>query len=104
MPSTQLHSLFNPLIHSRIWPGNPLYPLRWGDLPPLFLFWILARVYAHRNSLAGLVYFFFLFISYRYLLGNLSSPTSDQLVQICLSWSLLQIAELLFQKRLAFLG
>jgi len=74
--------------------GQSLYPLN-GVLSTLFLFWILARVYAYRNSVRGLVYFLFLVISYRYLLGNLSSPSSDQLFQICLSYSLVRICEIL---------
>lgn len=79
--------------------GRSLYPLN-GVMSALFLFWVLARVNAHRASPAGLVYFFFLVMFYRYLLGNLSSPTSDQLVQICLSYTLIRITELLFSREI----
>jgi hypothetical protein len=81
--------------------GRSLYPLN-EVLSSLFLFWILARVYTYRNSLAGLVYFLFLVVSYRYLLGNLSSPSSDQLFQICLSYSLLRIFEILLSGEIVF--
>jgi hypothetical protein len=74
--------------------GQSLYPLN-PVITGLFLFWILARVYRHRDSLIGLIWFFFLLISYRYLLGNMSSPTSDALVQICLCYSLLRLSEAL---------
>src|ERR1700733_15571682 len=67
--------------------GQSLYPLN-GVISALFLLWILSRVYLYRTSFTGLVWFFFLIISYRYMLGNMSSPNSDQLVQICLSYSL----------------
>jgi hypothetical protein len=83
--------------------GRSLYPLN-GVMSALFLFWILARVLAYRKSLAALIYFFFLVISYRYLLGNLSSPTSDQLVQICLSYALMRISELILSGEIDISG
>ena len=77
--------------------GQSLYPLN-GVISALFLLWILSRLYSCRNSWPAWSGFFFLVISYRYLLGNMSSPNSDQLVQICLSYSLMRLCELLFTK------
>lgn len=74
--------------------GQSIYPLN-GILIGLFLFWILARILRHRHSLTGLVYFGLFTLFCRPLLVNISSPSSDPLVFICLCYALIRIFELL---------
>jgi hypothetical protein len=77
--------------------GQAIYPLN-GVITSLFLFWMLVRVIRHRNSLTGLVYFITLIIFSRLLLGNMSSPASDPLMQICLAYSIIRCFELIQSK------
>jgi hypothetical protein len=74
--------------------GRSVYSLN-GVLTCLFLLWLFARLLRYRRSVAGLVYFALLAILGRYLLGYMSSPSSDTLLLICIAYPALKLFEML---------
>ncbi len=79
--------------------GQSIYPLN-GVLIGLFLFWLLQRVLKYKHTPAGMVWFLLLAIPCKTLLENISSPSSDPLVLICLYYTLIRFFELLLQKEI----
>lgn len=74
--------------------GRSIYPLNCVTTG-LFLYWLLARILRHRRTWTGLVYFILLLILGRETLGNMSSPSSDLLVLVCVVYTVLRFFELL---------
>jgi len=74
--------------------GRSAYPLN-SVLTGLFLYWLLARVLLHLRSGIGLAYFILLLILGRETLGNMSAPSSDLLVLVCVVYPVLRFFELL---------
>jgi len=83
--------------------GQAIFPLN-GVLIGLFLFWVLSRILRHRHSLTGLVYFGLFIMLCRPMLVNISSPSSDPLVLICLYYALISLFELLVQEEIHLSG
>jgi hypothetical protein len=74
--------------------GQSLYPLN-GVLVSLFLGWLLLRFLRARNWLEGLVHGVIIFLFYRILLMNISSPSPDTLTDICIAYTMLWLFGLL---------
>ena len=72
--------------------GQSIYPLN-GVITALFMMWVLARLFRTMYSIRGLLYFVLIVLLYRPLLINLSSPTSDTLVLVCLAYALIRLFE-----------
>jgi hypothetical protein len=70
--------------------GQSLYPLN-GLLIFLLSGWLLVRLFRSGPSPAGLLYAAFIILIVRTLLINISSPSSDTLVAVCIIYSLIEI-------------
>jgi hypothetical protein len=68
--------------------GQALYPLN-GVLAGLFFMWLLLGLFQTRKSPTSLVYAILIFALYKPLLINISSPSSDTLVAVCLCYALM---------------
>jgi len=80
--------------------GQSLYPLN-GVLLALFFGWLLIRLFRSGNSLTALIYGALIFMLYKPLLVNISSPSSDTLVAVCLCYSLISLFHILQTKEIA---
>jgi len=80
--------------------GQSLYPLN-GVLVSLFFLWMVTRVLRCGKTLEGLLYFLLLYLLNRVMLCNMSSPTADTLVIVCLAYAAVQLFDALLQQRLA---
>jgi hypothetical protein len=72
--------------------GQSIYSLN-GLVTLLFLLWVLARMLDYRHSFAGLAYLVLFTLACRTLFINVSSPSSDTLVFICITWSLISLSD-----------
>ncbi len=78
--------------------GQSLYPLN-GVLVALFYLWMICRILRSPNLFSALVHFTLLYLLGRVLLVNMSSPTADVLVLVCLAYSIIQIFDaVIFRK------
>lgn len=74
--------------------GQSLYPLN-GVLLALFFLWLLIRLFHAGNSLTRLVYGALIFMLYKPLLVNISSPSSDSLAAVCTCYALVSLFRVL---------
>jgi hypothetical protein len=70
--------------------GQALYPLN-GVLISLFLFWLWGRVIKNKHLASGQPWFVLFLLFARALLLNISSPSSDALYIICLSYAFVKL-------------
>ncbi len=77
--------------------GQSLYPLN-GLLVSLFFLWMLTKILRSSNTFVGLVYFLLLYLLNRVMLCNISSPTADTLVIVCVAYAGVQLFEALLSK------
>jgi len=80
--------------------GQSVYPLN-GLLVTLLFLWIVYRILKAANIYKAIVYFLFLYLFNRVLLVNMSSPTSDVLLLVCLVYAIMQLFDALLYKRSA---
>jgi hypothetical protein len=73
--------------------GQSLYPLN-GVLLALFFFWLLVRMFHAKNSMLMLLYGSLIFMLFKPLLINISSPSSDTLAAVCISYALISLFRL----------
>ncbi|HWK05611.1 MAG TPA: hypothetical protein VNS58_18350 [Puia sp.] len=74
--------------------GQSIYPLN-GVIIGLFFSWLLIRMLKRKKSPAGLAYGVLIIMLYRALLINISSPSPDALVDVCMSYSMILLFEIL---------
>ena len=72
--------------------GQSIYPLNMVTAG-LFYFWLLRRIFQNIHSTTALLYLGMMLFFFRYFLTNLSSPTADVLVDICVLYSLICLFE-----------
>ncbi len=80
--------------------GQALYPLN-GVITALFLLWLLTRVLKNKNTALGFAYYLLFFFLGRITLLNISSPSSDALVIICLSYAIIKYFDVLIAKNIS---
>src|SRR5580692_8634486 len=68
--------------------GQSLYPLN-GVLLALFFLWLLVRMFHAKNSVMMLLYGSLIFMLFKPLLINVSSPSSDTLAAVCICYALI---------------
>jgi len=79
--------------------GQSIYPLN-GVTIGLFFAWLLVRMLKRKNSPAGLAYGVLMIMLYRPLLINLSSPSPDALVDVCMAYLLILLYEILLSGKI----
>jgi len=79
--------------------GQSLYPLN-GLIISLFVLWLLTRVLRNKSSFAGIVYAVIFFLLTRDSLINLSSPSSDPLFTICITYVLIKYFDVLLLNKI----
>ncbi|MFT3936222.1 MAG: hypothetical protein QM726_21515 [Chitinophagaceae bacterium] len=79
--------------------GQPIYSLN-ATATGLLLAWILVRVCRNRTQWSGVAYLLLLIITSRLLLANMSGPSSDPLVTVFTSYTLIRVFELIQSDRL----
>jgi len=77
--------------------GQSLYPLN-GVLVSLFFLWMVTRVLRSSNTMAALAYFGLLYLLNRVMLCNMSSPTADTLVLVCVAYACIQMFDALLAR------
>ncbi|MBS1603990.1 MAG: hypothetical protein JST42_15085 [Bacteroidetes bacterium] len=78
--------------------GQSLYPLN-GVVLGLFFSWLLLRSFRTPSPGMAAVYLGVILILFTPLLQNISAPSSDSLVDVCLAWPIIRLTEvLLFEK------
>ncbi|HMH20718.1 MAG TPA: hypothetical protein VK563_03030 [Puia sp.] len=74
--------------------GQSIYPLN-GVLTGMFFAWLVLKLLRTKDLRAGLIYAVLIFMFYRILLINISSTSSDALVDICMAYAMIRLYEIL---------
>jgi hypothetical protein len=74
--------------------GQSLYPLN-GVLLGLFFSWLLIRSFRAGHPGLAAAYLGILLVLFTPLLPDMSAPTSDTLVAVCLAWAFIRLLEIL---------
>jgi hypothetical protein len=78
--------------------GQSLYPLN-GVLTIFFFLWMMGKILRSTDTFTGFAWFILLYLLNRVLLVNMSSPTADTLVIICLAYAIIRIFEALIANK-----
>ena len=79
--------------------GQSLYPLN-GVLVGLLLMWLLVRLFKAKSAGIAFAYLVLIVILYRPMLINISSPSSDVLVIVCVTYPLVRLLEFILSKNI----